>query len=152
MTMSVPLIDSPDVVLGIDPHGVRHRETVQALSDLSDEVSRRIELEEPRGLAAAGVDEDVILRVPRHADTLAHVEVGRQLEKVQLRLEWDRRRRRVGFGRRRRIVPLCFDGEGNEQSDHRQRWQKSHHGSLIEFDPRRRNTLAGAPGQRRRNA
>ena len=133
-------VDRPDVVFGIDPHRMRHRETVQAPSDLPHEGSRGVELEEPRGLAAPGVDEDVILRVPSDADTLSHVEVGRQLQEVQLRPERDLGRRRVGFGRRRRNVPLGFDGKRAEQSnDNTQGRQRSHHGSLQSSSDGRRS-------------
>src|SRR6187399_1493847 len=74
-------VHGPDVVLRVHADGVRHLEAVETLADLADEGALLIELEQPR-VAAAREDEDVALRIARHADPLAEVEVGRQLEEV----------------------------------------------------------------------
>ena len=83
------LIDHPDVVLRIDADLLRLQEAVDALADLTDELAGAIELEQPRaavrdvaraggrdhGRAGPRVDEDVALRVGRHAGRFAEVHV-----------------------------------------------------------------------------
>jgi hypothetical protein len=71
----------PDVVLGIDSHGVSVYKAVEALADLAEVVPVLVELEEARPLAAR-VNEDVPLGIGGDADTLAEVEIGRQLKKL----------------------------------------------------------------------
>ena len=98
-----PLVDDPDVVLRIDPHGVRELEAVQTLADLAHEGPVLIELEQTR-VAAAVVDEHVSLRVGGDADAFAEIQVGRQLEEVGHRRVRDHRhvlRLRLGLGRER---------------------------------------------------
>ncbi len=141
-------VHRPDVVLRVHAHGVRHLEAVEALADLADEGALLIELEQPR-VAAAREDEDVALRVARHADALAEVEVRRQLQEVRHRLERDVGRRGVGGGARRHRLGRRRRGEHNGRS----RQQKLHkplhsclrarlHHSRIQVGP---STAQGKP-------
>jgi hypothetical protein len=86
-------VDDPDVVLRIDADLLREVDRVDALSDLLHELAGLIELKDARavviegpfvaerrhGMAGARVDEDVPLRVRRHAGDFA---VRRQREHV----------------------------------------------------------------------
>ena len=83
-----PLVDRPDVVVAIDPHGVRELEPVQPLAELAHERAGPIELEQP-GVAAARVDEHVPLRIGRHADAFAQMKGRRELQEVRDRVVRD---------------------------------------------------------------
>ena len=76
------LVDDPYVVLGIDANGVGHLEAVQAFANLTNEAAVLIEFEEARTLTAARVHKDVALRVCGHADALAQIHPGRELQKI----------------------------------------------------------------------
>ena len=54
------LVDGPDVVLGIDTHGVCELEAVIPFADLADVFPGLIEFEQPR-VRASRIDEDVSL-------------------------------------------------------------------------------------------
>ena len=102
------LVDDPDVVLRVDAHAVRDQEAVDALADLATKLPLAIELEEPRAavreqprvaeadgrIAGSRVDEDLPLRVGRHAGHLAEMDVGRHLAAVRRGVERDLRHRR----------------------------------------------------------
>ena len=85
-----PLVHDPDVVVLVDAHLVRELEAVDALAPFLDEGAVRVELEQAR-VVAAGVDEDVPLRIGRDAHALAEIHVGRHLQEVRDRLKRDLR-------------------------------------------------------------
>ena len=76
------LVDDPYVVLRVDANGVGHLEAVQAFANLANEASVLIEFEEARTFTAARVHKDVALRVCGHADALAQIGPGRELQKI----------------------------------------------------------------------
>jgi hypothetical protein len=86
------VVDEPDVVLSIDPDRVRPGLRVQALSNLFEERTVWIELEEPRHArledrgaivrAGARIDEDVLLRIQGDAGGFTDVEVLWHLDNI----------------------------------------------------------------------
>ena len=89
------LVHRPDVVLGVDAHGMRKGKAVVAAANLADEHAERAVFEQPR-LVGAVIDEDVALRVGGNAHVLAGVNPRRVLEEVRDRFV--RNRRDVGGG------------------------------------------------------
>ena len=75
-------VHGPDVVLLIDAHRVRERETVEPFADLLDEFAGLVEFEQAR-VVAAGVDENVALGIGGDADRFAEIQAGRQLQKIR---------------------------------------------------------------------
>ena len=111
-------VDDPDVVLRIDAHLLGEVDAVDALADLLDELAGLIELKQARAaviegplvaerrdrVAGARVDEDMALRVGRHAGDFAE---RRQAQDVGVRVVVDlghrlRERARTPSGQRRR--------------------------------------------------
>ena len=91
-------VGDPDVVGAVDLDGVGERPGVEVAADLADEIAVAVELEELRGGGGIGrafgvaavEDEDVALRVHRHAGDFAEIEVVRQFS-------GNRARNRRGF-------------------------------------------------------
>jgi len=79
-----PLVHRPDIVLGIDTHGMRELEAVVALADFLEEVAVLVELEQA-GRGTAVVDEDVPLGIGCDANGFAEVFAGRKLEEIRHR-------------------------------------------------------------------
>src|SRR5439155_1727638 len=99
------LVDDPEIVVLVEPHAVRVTEPVHTLSDLSNELTglieleqlrRRVAVERPARRAARVIqDDDVSLRVDGDGEQLAEVHVGRNLQEVGRRVEWNRRHARA---------------------------------------------------------
>ena len=85
------LVGDPDVVLGVDLHGMRERPGVEVMADLAQIIAVGVELEQLRRRRAIGwagrvpsmQHEDMALRIERDAGNFAEVEIGRQMQKVR---------------------------------------------------------------------
>jgi hypothetical protein len=107
-------VNGPDVVLRIDAQTDGGIEAVDILSELADELSGLVELEQSRpavherpvvakrrvGMAGARVDVDLTLRIRAHAGHFADVEVSRRLQEIRNRLERNLRRSALRVKRR----------------------------------------------------
>ena len=95
-----PAIHRPDVVLRVHPHRLREQESVDSGADFADVFAGGIELEQTRAavreearpahgavFSGARVDEDVALGIGGHTGRLAQMNVGRQLQKVDIPVE-----------------------------------------------------------------
>src|SRR5262249_50944062 len=96
---------------------------ITADPDFFDERPVLIEFEQAR-LAAAGKHEDVTLGVRRDPGSFAHVETGRELEKVRRRIERNFWAGGLRFRGRRRILPERR--RGTEQRDEYSAQRSSH--------------------------
>ncbi len=129
------LIDDPDVVLRIDAHLLRLQQTVGALADLPDELAGLVELQQPgsavrhrargaerdRRIAGARVEEDVALRIGRHAGRFPHVNGVGEPQQIGARLERNLGNRRLGDD----------PAAGGERDRREHRLDGSFHGVLL---------------------
>ncbi len=104
------LIDDPDVVLRIDADLLGEHEAVACLSDLANEFSGSIELEQARStvrerpraaerhgrMAGSRVHEDIALGVRRHATDFPQVDVIGERQRTCGGIERDLRYRTLG--------------------------------------------------------
>ena len=90
-------IDGPEIVLAIDPDGVREGPGVQVLADFAEEFAVLIEQKDlggggsvrGAGGVAAREDVDLALRIDRDAGGFAEVQIVGEFEEIGIRVEGD---------------------------------------------------------------